>query len=149
LENNTDRPILFFDGHCLLCNKTVQWVIKHDKKAKFTFVAVPQNEDFWNLIPNGMSLKKENSVILFDNQKFHVKSTAAILVCRKLGFPFNLMTFFLIVPPFIRNGIYSYIARNRYRWFGRSQNCMIPSPSQKNRFLSPQDPIFLDLLKKY
>jgi predicted DCC family thiol-disulfide oxidoreductase YuxK len=80
LDNKTNHPILFFDGHCLLCNKTVQWIIKHDKKFSFRFVAVPENEDFWDLIPNGMSLKKENSVILFDNQQFHVKSTAAILV---------------------------------------------------------------------
>ncbi|MEN9964275.1 MAG: hypothetical protein RL582_1370 [Bacteroidota bacterium] len=148
MDNKTNHPILFFDGHCLLCNKTVQWIIKHDKKFNFRFVAVPENEDFWDLIPNGMSLKKENSVILFDNQQFHVKSTAAILVCKKMGFPFNLITLFLIVPPFIRNGIYAFIARNRYRWFGRSQNCILPSPSQKNRFLTPQDLQFSDLFIK-
>jgi predicted DCC family thiol-disulfide oxidoreductase YuxK len=148
LEKEIRHPIIFFDGHCILCDKTVNWIIKKDKKTLFRFVAIPQNEKFWDSIPKGYALKNANSVMLYDQNGFKTKSSAILHICKKLGLPINLLTLFFIVPPFIRNGIYSFIARNRYKWFGNYEDCLIPDESVKKRFLDWNEAEFKDFFPK-
>jgi len=75
------------------------------------------------------------SFVLLENQKIYQKSTAALRVCRRLRGGWVLLYGFIIIPPFIRNAVYSLIAHNRYRWFGKKESCMLPKPEWKNRFL--------------
>ncbi len=76
-----------------------------------------------------------DSVILIENNNFYTKSTAALKISKKLNNGFSLLYLFIIIPPFIRDWVYNYIAINRYKWFGKKENCMIPTPELKNRFI--------------
>lgn len=87
------------------------------------------------LMATGNDSNPPKSVILYSNGKIYDKSGAALRIAVQLGFPYTLLGLFFLVPPFIRNFIYDYIARNRYRWFGKKDACMIPTPELKSLFL--------------
>ena len=130
------KKLILFDGICNLCNTSVQFVIKHDKKNTFMFTAL-QSEVGQQIIKEyNIDTSKTDSILLYTSENGIVsKSTAALKIASHLGFPRNLMTLFLIIPPFIRNWIYDYIAKNRYKWYGKKESCMIPTPELKNKFL--------------
>lgn len=127
------QPVILFDGVCNLCNRFVQFVIRHDRKKQFRFAALQSTA--------GRSLLQaptENipdSVVLVDNGKEYRQSAAALHVFKKLSGLWPLLYVFIIIPPFARNAVYQLIARNRYRLFGHSVECMLPSPDLKDRFL--------------
>lgn len=128
--------LILFDGVCNLCNNSVQFVIKHDKKNKFLFTALQGETAKAILKEFRIDSSKIDSIILYEPEKgVSLKSTAALKIASKLGFPINLLTVFLIVPGFIRNWVYDYIATNRYQWYGKQDNCMIPTPELKEKFL--------------
>ncbi|HEY1047915.1 MAG TPA: DCC1-like thiol-disulfide oxidoreductase family protein [Bacteroidia bacterium] len=127
------RDIVFFDGVCNLCNASVQWVIRHDPEARFQFAPL-QGSTAKSIITEDQ-LKSVDSIVYFDGLKYYVKSSAALKILSKLGFPYNLSKMFFIVPGFIRNAIYDIVARNRYKWFGKQDSCMMPTPELKRRFL--------------
>ncbi len=129
-----ESPIIFFDGVCNLCNRSVQIVIKNDKKKIFKFSSL-QSDFAKQFFTENNYLVKSDSIILFDQQGFHEKSAAALKIATKLRFPFPLMVIGWIFPAFIRNGVYASIAKNRYKWFGRTDSCMIPSAETRSRFL--------------
>ena len=124
-ENN---PIIFYDGLCGLCNCSLQFIIKHDKKKKFRFAAL--QSDFAKQILGENILT--DSVILFDNGTIYHQSTAALKVCKILGGYLNLLSIFILVPQKLRDRIYDWIAKNRYQWFGKFDMCKIPSADQKD-----------------
>jgi predicted DCC family thiol-disulfide oxidoreductase YuxK len=130
-----NHPIVFFDGVCNLCNASVQWLIKRDQKHQFRFAPLQGETAKLHL-----KITDENaipqSVILFENGKVYQKSTAALRLAVKLGFPWFLAGIFFIIPRFLRDWVYDYIARNRYRWFGKKDACMIPTPELKALFLN-------------
>jgi hypothetical protein len=129
-----NHPIVFFDGVCNLCNASVQWLIKRDQKHQFRFAPLQGETAKMHLkITNGNDIPQ--SVILFENGKVYQKSTAALRLAVKLGFPWFLAGIFFIIPRFLRDWVYDYIARNRYRWFGKKDACMIPTPELKALFL--------------
>ena len=132
-----NKQLILFDGVCNLCNSAVQYVIKHDKKDCFLFAPL-QSAIGQQLIEHyKFDTKKIDSILLYTPEKgITYKSTAALKIASKLGFPRNTIIIFFIVPPFMRNWIYDYIAKNRYKWFGRQETCMIPTPELKNRFLN-------------
>jgi predicted DCC family thiol-disulfide oxidoreductase YuxK len=125
-----------FDGVCNLCNSSVQYVIKHDKKNRFLFTAL-QSETGQKIINEyNIDTTKTDSILLYTpNNGVVAKSTAALKIASYLGFPNNLMTVFFIIPPFIRNWVYDYIAKNRYKWYGKKESCWIPTPGLKSKFL--------------
>jgi predicted DCC family thiol-disulfide oxidoreductase YuxK len=129
-----NHPIVFFDGVCNLCNASVQWLIKRDKKHLFRFAPLQGETAKMHL-----KIADENaipqSVILFKNGKVYQKSSAALRLAVKLGFPWFLAGIFFIIPRFLRDWVYDFIARNRYRWFGKKDACMIPTPELKALFL--------------
>lgn len=129
-----ESPIIFFDGVCNLCNRSVQIVIKNDKKKVFKFSSLQSEFAKQFFTENNYSIKTD-SIILFDQQGFHDKSEAALRIAAKLRFPFPLLVAGWILPAIIRDWIYSLIAKNRYKWFGRTESCMIPSPETRSRFL--------------
>lgn len=132
-----DKQLILFDGVCNLCDASVQYIIKHDKRDVFRYTAL-QSEVGQEIIKKfKIDSTKTDSLLLYtsDTNNISIKSSAALKIASQLGFPINLMTIFLVVPAFIRNWIYDYIAKNRYKWYGKKENCMIPTPELKSKFL--------------
>lgn len=130
-----DNPVILFDGVCNLCNAAVKYVIRHDRKGLFRFASL-QGETGQKLLAK-YALKQSdfNSFVLIDQDRAFTKSTAAIRAARKLSGIAKILGGFIFVPTFIRDGIYGWIAKNRYRWFGKKETCMIPTPELASRFL--------------
>ena len=131
----TGSPILLFDGVCNLCNNSVQFVIKKDKKKQFYFTALQSNAGQQLLKQYQLSPNKFDSFVLIENNQAYTRSTAALRVVKRLSGAWPLLYIFIIVPPFIRNTIYDWVAQNRYKWFGKSDSCMMPTPELSARFL--------------
>ena len=129
------QPVILFDGVCNFCNAGVNFIIKQDKKKVFRFAAL-QSEAGQNFLQQ-FDLPKEgfDSFVLIDKGKAYKKSTAGIRVYGKLAWYWKWTQLFWIVPAFIRNAVYDFIARNRYKWFGKKESCMIPTPEVKSRFI--------------
>lgn len=130
------QPVILFDGICNLCNSSVQYVIKHDPVALFKFASLQSETGRQLLKEYGLPENSLNSFVLIQDNKAHTRSTAALKVAKKLKGPVKLLYGFIIVPAFIRNWVYTLIAHKRYKWFGKRDECMIPSPSLKTRFLT-------------
>jgi predicted DCC family thiol-disulfide oxidoreductase YuxK len=130
------KKLILFDGACNLCNASVQYVIKHDKMDVFMFTAL-QSESGQQIIKKyNIDTNKVDSILLYTPEKGVThKSTAALKIALQLGFPNNLMCMVFIIPPFIRNWVYDYIAKNRYKWYGKKKSCMIPTKELKSKFL--------------
>mgnify|MGYP006132916997 CR=1 FL=1 len=113
------------------------YVIKRDKKDVFMFA--PLQSDIGNAIIKEYNIdtKKIDSILLFEHDKgLSYKSTAALKIASKLSFPIKLLSVFLIVPAFIRNVVYNYIAKRRYKWYGKKDSCMIPTQELNSKFLA-------------
>lgn len=130
------KKLILFDGVCNLCNASVQYIIKHDKKNLFMFTALQSDAGKQVIEAYNIDTAKTDSILLFTPKKgIEYKSTAALKIAYHLGFPNSLISLFLIVPVFIRNWVYDYIAKNRYTWYGKKEACMIPTPELKSKFL--------------
>lgn len=129
-----EHPIVLFDGVCNLCNSSVQFIIKNDKKARFRFAPL-QSTTGTKLMQSFQIPQKFDSFILIEDNKVYQKSTAALRVAKKLDGAWPLLYGFIIVPAFIRNAVYDFVGRNRYKWFGERNECMMPTPDLQNRFL--------------
>lgn len=132
-----DKQLILFDGVCNLCNSSVLYVIKRDKENKFLFAPLQSNVGKSITDQFKIDTNKIDSILLYNpvNEKVYSKSTAALHVAKQLNLPTSLMTVFFIVPPFIRNWVYDYVAKNRYKWYGKKEACMIPTPELKAKFL--------------
>jgi predicted DCC family thiol-disulfide oxidoreductase YuxK len=130
-----ERSIVLFDGVCNLCNGAVQFIIKRDKKKKFIFASLQGKTG--NELLKKFDLPEDlfNSFILFEGDKVYTRSAAALRIAKKLNGGWKLLYGLMIIPRFIRNAVYNVIARNRYKWFGKRDECMIPTPESKERFL--------------
>ena len=130
------EPIILFDGVCNLCNASVQFVIRHDPQARFKFAAL-QSATAEKLLQNcAFDRASLDSVILVEDGRVYIESDAALRIARKLGGAWSLFAGFSIVPRPIRDAVYRFIARNRYRWFGKQESCMMPTPDLRARFLA-------------
>ncbi len=133
MENDTS--IILFDGVCNLCNGFVNFVIDHDPKKKFRFAALQSRIGERMKEQYNLHQVSTESVILIENGKAYRESSAALRIGKQLTGGWKLFYIFMIVPPFIRDTVYRWIARNRYRWFGKQDNCRIPEPGIMDRFL--------------
>jgi len=130
-----DQPLILFDGVCNLCNSTVQFVIKRDQMKQFHFASL-QGETGQELLKKYNLFEEDmNSFLLLEGNHLYTRSTAALRVLKKMNGGWQLLYAFIIVPEFIRNSVYNWIARNRYKWFGKRNECMVPLPELKERFL--------------
>lgn len=130
------HSIILFDGVCNLCNGAVQFVIKRDNKNQFLFASLQSEEGKQILKEHNFPMNRMDSFFLVENGKVYNRSTAALKVVKKLSGLWGLLYGFIIVPKFIRDGVYNWIAKNRYQWFGRKDECMIPTPELKAKFLN-------------
>ncbi|MFN2744061.1 MULTISPECIES: thiol-disulfide oxidoreductase DCC family protein [Bacillus] len=134
----TEMPdrIVLFDGICNFCDGAVQFIIKHDPKGLFSFASL-QSDIGGELLKNHqLPTDHFDSFILIDNGRIYQKSAAALRVLKNLSGPWKAAAVFLIVPRPLRDAVYSLIAKNRYKWFGQKNECTIPGPEIRKRFLS-------------
>ena len=131
-----NKKIILFDGVCNLCESSVLFVIKYDKKDKFRFVAL-QSDLGKNIIQHiGMDFKNIDSIVLYEpGIAYYYKSQAALEIAKNLGGFFHFGTLFRIIPNGLRNLLYDYIAKNRYVWFGKKESCMVPTTEIQSKFL--------------
>lgn len=129
-----ENSIILFDGVCNLCSGAVQFILRRDHKKHFVFASL-QSEVGKTLLSEYKVNTSIETIILLQNNKWFSQSSAALEIARKLPGAWPLLYAFKIVPPFIRDGVYDWISRNRYRFFGKKESCMIPTPEWKNRFL--------------
>lgn len=129
-----EKGILLFDGVCNVCNGFVQFVIKRDPEGYFQFASLQSEEGKKLLQQYGLPDTLE-TVVLIENDTAYTYSTAPLRAARKLKGIWKVGFVFLIVPRFIRDAIYRFIAKNRYRWFGKKESCMMPTPDIQARFI--------------
>jgi len=127
--------IVLFDGVCNLCNSSVQFIIKRDKKKQFRYASLQGNFGQEFLKTHNLPADNFNSFILLEDDKVYSRSSGALRMLKHLGGGWNLFYGFIILPKFIRDGVYNWVASNRYKWFGKKDSCMIPTPDLKERFL--------------
>lgn len=131
-----DKKIILFDGVCNLCDATVQFIIKRDKKDVFRFVAL--QSDLGQEIVNhiGIDTSKTDSIILYEpGQAYYYKAQAALKIASALGGIYSILSVFTLLPKSLSNAVYDYIARNRYKWYGKKDECMLPTPQMRAKFL--------------
>jgi predicted DCC family thiol-disulfide oxidoreductase YuxK len=126
---------ILFDGVCNLCNGFVQFVIARDSGSHFRFAALTSDSARRLLKEAGVREPLPDSMVLVEDGRAYLRSDAPLRVARRLAFPWPLLIVFLVVPRFIRDRVYDFIAAHRYRWFGREEVCVIPTPELRRRFL--------------
>ncbi|HEY0828192.1 MAG TPA: DCC1-like thiol-disulfide oxidoreductase family protein [Bacilli bacterium] len=128
------QNILLFDGICNLCSVVVLFILRRDPKLKFRFASLQSETGQSLLKQHNLPLENNGTFVFIANGVVYTKSTAVLQVAKRLNglwpIPFYI---FILVPPIIRDGIYSYVARNRYRWFGVKQECLLPTPEIKSQ----------------
>ncbi len=125
--------IVFFDGVCNLCQGSVRYLIKQDKKGVLKFASLQGKyaKDF----VDQTEIQSMQSILFFDGKNLYKKSTAVLKLSSLLGGWHQLLLLGYIMPRFLRDGLYNIVANNRYRWFGKKDQCMLPSKELENRFL--------------
>ncbi len=128
------NPVILFDGECNFCDSSVQFIISRDPKGLFHYSSL-QSDTGRELMRKYGVREDVDSMVLIENGKVYYKSAAALRICRHLKGAWKLLYSLIIVPRPIRNAVYDVIARNRYKWFGKKESCMLPPPSIRKRFL--------------
>ena len=130
------KKIILFDGVCNLCEASVQFVIKYDKKDVFRFVALQSELGIAIVKHIGLDIKNIDSVILYEpGIAYNYKSAAALEIAKNLGGFFHFGTVFKLIPNGLRNLLYDYVAKNRYQWYGKKESCLVPTLELKSKFL--------------
>lgn len=137
MEDLNDKKIVLFDGVCNLCTGTIQFIIKRDRNDLFRFASLQSEIGKQLMQERSIDPESNNSIIVIEPQiAYYVKSSAAIEIAKELGglWP-AIQVFSYILPESIRDSIYELIAKNRYKWFGKKDSCMIPTPALESKFL--------------
>ncbi len=131
----TEKSIILFDGVCNFCNSSINFVIDHDSRQNFVFASLQSDKAKEIIDGQEQDLSVVDSLILVDDDKVYIKSSAALRIARRLSFPWNLAYALVVIPRFLRDPIYDWIARNRYKWFGKMDQCRIPTEDLRARFI--------------
>jgi predicted DCC family thiol-disulfide oxidoreductase YuxK len=131
-----------FDGVCNFCDRSVQFVMKRDPEAKFTFASLQSGagervKEYYKIDPS------LDSMILVEEGTYYTKSTAALKICKNLKGLWKVFSVLLVIPKPIRDFFYNIVARNRYKWFGKRESCKLPSPEERSRFLDERTEVNL------
>ncbi|MGD2067728.1 MAG: thiol-disulfide oxidoreductase DCC family protein [Gemmatimonadota bacterium] len=140
---DTTHPVVLFDGVCNLCNASVQWLLERDRAGSLRYASL-QSAVARELLSEHLSDDEieaiPDAIVLIDGAGVHTSSTAALRIAGKLGLPWKAFVVFLAVPRGLRDSLYRWVARNRYRWFGHRDACMVPTPGVAERFLDAGEP---------
>lgn len=135
VTQETTHPIILFDGVCKFCDASVNFVIAHDSKGLFRFLPI-QSERARTLLAGRISETEAlKSIIFIENGRIHTQSTAVLKILSGLGWPWKAAAVLRLVPPGLRDLAYDFVARNRYRWFGKYDQCLLPTAEIRSRFL--------------
>jgi len=129
-----NKPVILFDGVCNLCSGSVQFILKRDKEKKFLFASLQSAYGQKLLQQFNLPADNFNSFILYQDGKVFIKSTGALKMFSQLK-NWGWVKIFWIIPKFLRDSVYNLIAKNRYKWFGKKEECWLPTPDLKARFL--------------
>jgi predicted DCC family thiol-disulfide oxidoreductase YuxK len=135
MNSDVNSPILLFDGVCNLCNASVQWVLLHDRKGIFRFAALQSEAGQALLRAHGLPTDQLNSAVLLAEGRVWLRSDASLELLRRLGGPWRLLSALRYLPRWLRHPVYDWVARNRYRWFGRQTQCFVPRKEWQERFI--------------
>jgi predicted DCC family thiol-disulfide oxidoreductase YuxK len=138
MTQNQDKEqnlVILFDGVCNLCNGAVRFFIKHDSRQRLRFASLQSESGRCILEKHGLPDDHLSSIVFVEGENSHLNSSAFLRACRHLRFPWYAATVFLLIPRPIRDLIYKWIARNRYRWFGKRDSCSLPNSADADRFL--------------
>ena len=133
--NTKNKLIILFDGVCNLCNSSVQFIIKKDQKKQFLFTSLQSDAARDILLQFQLKNSEIDSILLIENGEVYQKSDAILKIVKRLNGIWKMSYGFIIIPKFIRDYVYMLIAKNRYRWFGKREVCMIPTKELQMRFL--------------
>lgn len=140
VESSPQPPLILFDGTCNLCNGAVQFVLKRDPRGRFRFAALGSAAGRAALAATGVAGPLPDSIVLVADGRVRTRSAAALAIARGLRLPWPLLSVFWLVPYPLRDLVYDWIARNRYRWFGKRDECWVPTPALRARFLDAGQP---------
>lgn len=129
------NPVLLFDGVCNLCNKSVQFVLKYNRKGNIRFASLQSEYGAKALKNSLLPADYTSSLVFLEEGKTYVQSDAALKLAKHLSSFWKIGSIFLVVPKFIRNPVYDWVAKNRYKWFGKKEVCWIPDAKWESRFL--------------
>jgi predicted DCC family thiol-disulfide oxidoreductase YuxK len=132
---DTRQPILLFDGVCNLCNGAVQWILKRDRQERFRFASLQSDVGQQLLEQYGLTDPNLDSIVMVQDDRFYTHSDVPLEVARQLGGFWQLGYIFKVMPRSVRDTVYRFIAKNRYRWFGKEESCWLPQAKWKARFL--------------
>lgn len=133
---NAAPPVVLFDGVCNLCTASVQFIVARDPRGTIRFASLQSRAAGRLLAPLGVTPAPEpQTVLLLEDGRLYTRSTAALRIARKLSGLWPLLIVFLAVPRPLRDAVYDFIGRHRYRWFGRTEACWLPTPALRARFL--------------
>src|SRR4029450_712453 len=129
------EPVILFDGVCRLCQGSLNFIIRRDPPKRFRFASLQSPYGQKALQRFGLSPSQLSTLILIEGERYFVKSTAALRIAKGLKAPWPLFYIFALIPRFLLDPLYDWVARNRYRWFGKTEACLLPGPDIEDRFL--------------
>ena len=129
----SDHPIVLYDGICNLCNQSIQFILRHEADDKLRFVS--QQSDLAQRLMASHNLQHVNSIVFWKSGQVFTKSDAAIAIVRHLRAPYRWLSLLALIPKRIRDYVYTLVAKLRYRIFGKSDHCLVPSEATRSRFL--------------
>jgi|ERR1700722_11125420 predicted DCC family thiol-disulfide oxidoreductase YuxK len=131
-----ELPVLVFDGVCVLCSRSVQFVLRHNSTQQFHFATTQSETGRRLMLAHGFDPNRPASVLLIENDAVFLESSAAIRVLRSFGGGWKILAALIwTVPRPLRDALYRAIAKRRYRWFGKRESCYLPTPENRSRFL--------------
>jgi predicted DCC family thiol-disulfide oxidoreductase YuxK len=130
-----NHPVILFDGICNLCNDFVQFVVRHDKKNKFRFGSLQSDAAKKLLEPFHFPLEELKTIVLVEDGKIYLRSRAVLRIASQLDGAWKLTVILYIFPSFISDAFYNLISKFRYKFFGKRDSCMVPTPELKSRFI--------------
>lgn len=134
-KGEREEAIVLIDGVCHLCQGLVRFIIPRDPRANFKFASLQSDAGQQLLRAGGLPEHQLDTVVLVEDGKYYTESAAALRIALRLRFPWPAFYVFILIPRPLRNAVYRVVARNRYRWFGKDDQCMVPTPELKRRFL--------------
>ena len=135
MMNQKNNAIILFDGICILCSSAVRFILKNDTKNQFLFASLQSDAANEILLQYAPKKNKMNSIIFIEKDKIYEGSTAALKIGTKLHWKYKWLYIGYLLPLKLRDSIYYWISRNRYKWFGKRDSCFIPAEKEKSKFL--------------
>ncbi len=135
---NHSQPVILFDGVCNLCSGAIQFIIRRDSRGRFRFASLQSAAGQMLMLQHKLSPQQLDTIILFEGDRCYTRSDAVLQIVKRLGGLWPLLYAGIALPRPLRDAFYRWVARNRYRWFGRRDQCMLPAPELRRRFLDEE-----------